>query len=227
MVTGGARATYERLRDAILTREIEEGRPLVEAQLAERFSVSRTPIREALTRLEQDGLLERRDRGLVVRTRSPEEILDIYETRIVLEGKAAATAADRRTDMNLRRLRKLIDRGRVLGPADGVLLMTNNQDFHRAVWHAARNESLTDLLERLNLHLARYPTTTLSYEGRWERALEQHAALVDALEARDAREAESIAEQHFSEARDIRLHLWEGQFGSVRNLAHTPPLTFS
>ena len=205
------RTTYECLRHAILTGEIEEGGALVEAQLAAQFEVSRTPIREALTRLEQDGLVERRARGLVVRTRSPEEILDIYETRLVLEAKAAAVAADRRTELDLVRLRHLVERGRPLDAGDPAALAANNRQFHEAVWRAGRNESLIDLLRRLNLHLTRYPSTTLSAPGRWSHAVEQHAELADAIEARDAEAAARIAEVHFAAARDIRLRLWQEQ----------------
>jgi DNA-binding GntR family transcriptional regulator len=209
---GPSSSTYTRLKQAILSGEIGEGESLVESVLAERFEVSRTPVREALTRLEHDGLVERRDRGLEVRSRSPEEILDIYETRIVLEAKAAAVACERRTDFDLMRLRQLLERGEALRDAADVdpdVLAEHNREFHGAVWRASRNESLIDLLDRLNLHLMRYPRTTLSADGRWGRAVVEHRALVDALAARDGERAAEIAAQHFVEARDIRLRLWQ------------------
>jgi DNA-binding FadR family transcriptional regulator len=77
------------------------------------------------------------------------------------------------------------------------------------MWHASHNESLRDLLERLNLHLARYPATTLSYPGRWTEAKKEHIALVDAVEARDGASAYTISHTHFTKARDIRLRLWD------------------
>ena len=208
-------STYERLKDAILTGAIGEGENLVESALAERFEVSRTPIREALTRLEHDGLVERRDRGLEVRARSPEEILDIYETRVVLEVKAAAVAAERRTEFDLFRLEQLLEVGEELRDnpeVDPKQLAENNREFHGAIWRASKNESLVDLLERLNLHLTRYPRTTLSADGRWARAVEQHRDLVEAIRARDAATASAVASEHFMEARDIRLKLWEKSF---------------
>ena len=94
---GGA---YERLKNAIITGELGPGTHLVESSLARLCQVSRTPVREALTRLEQDGLVHQGARGLVVRERSPEEILDIYETRIVLEATAARLAAERHTALD-------------------------------------------------------------------------------------------------------------------------------
>lgn len=207
--------TYERLKDAILTGVIGEGESLVESVLAERFEVSRTPIREALTRLEHDGLVERRDRGLEVRSRSPEEILDIYESRIVLEVKAAEVAAERRTEFDLIRLDGLLDVGDELRENPDVepsVLADHNRELHAAVWRASRNESLIDLLGRLNLHLTRYPRTTLAADGRWERAVAQHRELVEAIRARDAEAAAAVASAHFAEARDIRLKLWERSF---------------
>jgi DNA-binding GntR family transcriptional regulator len=199
---------YDNIKQAILSGELAPGEPLVETALAEWCGVSRTPIREALTRLEQDGLVTRTDRGMGVRNRSPEEILDVYETRLVLEATAGRMAAERRTDHELRILRHLLEFGRQQAPLDTRALVDANQRFHRAVWVASHNESLIDLLERLNLHLGRYPETTLAAPGRWSTAQDEHTRLVDAIEARDAKAAHDIALAHFTAARDIRLALF-------------------
>ena len=95
---------YEQLRQSIIEGRLLPGESLVEANLASTYGVSRTPIREALTRLQQDGLVHRGDRGLVVRESTPEEILDIYETRVILEAQAARLAAKRRTEFELARI---------------------------------------------------------------------------------------------------------------------------
>lgn len=198
---------YERIKTAIVDGELAPGQPLVEAALAEWCQVSRTPIREALTRLEQDGLVRRTERGLVVRESSPEEILDIYETRIALEATAARVAADRRSSHDVMYLRRAQERMRAMSTDDPPAMAASNRDFHRLVWRASRNESLIDLLERLNLHLGRYPETTLTYPGRWVVSLDEHDRLVDAIEARDAQRAHDVATAHFTAARDIRLKL--------------------
>src|SRR5690606_26282547 len=88
-VPAAKRTPYDKIRDAIVSGELAGGTPLTESSLAAWCGVSRTPIREALLRLEQDGLIVRTERGPVVRSRSPEEILDIYEVRIALEATAA------------------------------------------------------------------------------------------------------------------------------------------
>ena len=203
------RKPYERLKEAILSGELVPGQPLVEAVLAEWCEVSRTPIREALSKLQQDGLVQRGERGMVVRQNSPEEILDIYETRIALEVTAARMAAERRSSHDLMAMRRSAQRmaeARDLTPAE---MSQANVSLHRAVWKASRNESLIDLLERLNLHLVRYPETTLSQPGRWDSSNKEHEALLSAIEKRDADVAAEVARRHFSSARDIRLALWD------------------
>jgi DNA-binding GntR family transcriptional regulator len=199
---------YERLKQAIVTGELAPGQQLVETVLAQWCQVSRTPVREALTRLEQDGLVLRTDRGLVVRERSPEEILDIYETRIVLEATAARVAATRRSAIDLITLRRIADGLERLDTPDENAMASANRDFHRALWRATHNDSLIDLLTRLDLHLARYPATTLSQPGRWAEANAEHRAILDAIEAQDLALAAELASGHFAKARDLRLELW-------------------
>lgn len=204
-----AGTAYERLKRAIISGELAAGQDLVEASLADWCGVSRTPIREALTRLEYDGMLVRSDRGLVVKARSPAEILDIYEARIALERSVARMAAERRTSNDLHALRRINQRMKAITnprPADMVAI---NADFHPTVWQASHNACLIDLLQRLTLHLGRYPVTTLGYPGRWEIATSEHEQIVDAIEQRDAERAEALARDHFNAAREIRVKFWD------------------
>jgi DNA-binding GntR family transcriptional regulator len=202
------RGAYERIRQAIVTGDLKPGEPLVETVLAEWCEVSRTPIREALTRLEQDGIVVRSDRGLIVREDSPEDVLDLYETRIALEATAARMAAERRTFHDLLQMNQLAHHMVEHKPEDPHEMAAANERFHRSLWRATHNRSLVDLLDRLSLHLGRYPSTTLAYPGRWERANAQHIAIVEAVEARDGELASRLATEHFTESRDIRLKLW-------------------
>jgi DNA-binding GntR family transcriptional regulator len=157
-------------------------------------------------RLEHDGLIERTDRGFVVKKRSPEGILDIYEVRISLEAMAARFAAERATRLDLRRMEGLAK------AADGVEVeraVEHNGEFHRAIWTASHNDALIELLERLNAQLTRYPATTLTYPGRWQVAIGEHRALLDAILAHDPEGASAAAVRHFEAAREIRLKLFE------------------
>lgn len=200
---------YQRIKEAILDASLLPGQQLVEATLADWCGVSRTPVREALLRLEQDGMVERSERGLIVRQRSPEQILDIYETRIVLEASAAKFAAERHSRLDQIRLERLLHEHAELRSEDATARAQMNREFHQGVWMASHNDALIDLLSRMDLHLARYPETTLAYPGRWEQALVEHGDLVTAILQRDTASASQIAEMHFVAARDIRLALWE------------------
>lgn len=204
---------YERLLQEVIRGELAPGEVLTEMALAERLQVSRTPIREALTRLEQDGLIKRTGRGMVIRERSPEEILDIYEVRILLEADAARLAAERRSNLDVFTLRHAAAELEKIDTADPDVMAEANRDFHHAVWRSAHSEPILDLLSRLDMHLARYPTTTLAYPRRWETSLTEHGLLVAAIEERDGERAAQASRQHFTAARDIRLTLWsEGRF---------------
>ena len=144
---------YQRLKEAIRAGDLMPGQQLVESVLAEWCEVSRTPIREALSKLQHDGLVERNDRGLVVRERSPEEVLDIYETRIALEGTAARMAAERRNSHDLILLRRAMGRLDGLPTEDVDAMVRANRQFHTAVWRAgsARMTSIAQLSTRSRL----------------------------------------------------------------------------
>lgn len=213
-VRGGDQArpdAYELLKAAVLQGDLPPGEPLREVQLAQWCGVSRTPVREALRRLEQDGLIRWEGSSLTVRRRSPEEILDIYTTRIVLETTVASVAADRRTDHDLRQLEWALERAAAVVEGDPAAMVEANAAFNRRVWQASHNESLVDLLARLNLHLGRYPETTLVAPGRWQQSRQAHTDLVAAIARRDADEAAAIAERHFTQAREIRLALFAAE----------------
>lgn len=200
------RSPYEMIRDAILDGTYAPGAPLVELVLAEQCGVSRTPIREALTRLEQDGLVERGGRGLIVRQRTPDEIMDIYELRLVLETAVVRAAAQRHTKLDGVRIVNALRATESAGPE--AMVETTDQ-FHRAVWQASHNEALIRVLEQVRMQLARYPGTTLAFPGRWEAALAEHREIADAIFAGDAEKGGEAARLHFQHAGDIRIKLWE------------------
>lgn len=199
---------YAQLKDEILHGTHQPGTPLRETSLASRFGVSRTPVREALGRLQHEGLLERGQRGLQVRRVDPEQILQVYDMRIMLEEEAARQAAAARTEMDLIRLDGLLERDRSLNTPDDSTRIATNLEFHAALWTAAHNPVLEDLLKRLSTHLVHAPTSTLSVGNRWEESLEEHAELVEALRARDADKASHHAKEHMTTARNLRLAMF-------------------
>lgn len=212
-----ATSVYDRIRDAIVNGTIVPGEVLSENQLATDFGTSRTPVREALHRLEIETLVERLPRGVRVRETSPEEIIDIYDVRITLEGAAARGAAERATELDRRRMRAAQDEMARAGSDPKERAATNRQ-FHEAIWAASHSATLIDLLHRLNVHLVRYPTTTLEGDDRWTAVLSEHEEMLAAIEARDALLACEIAETHMTAAREVRMQMYaEGGAHSVRD----------
>ena len=202
-----ATSVYEELREAILTGQFTPGQMLSENALAAEFGRSRTPVREALHRLEIEMLVERVPRGVRVRTSSPQEILDIYEVRITLEGAAAKAAAERATEFDRAQLRAA-QRAMLELADEPAAKAAVNRRFHEAIWTASHNPTLVDLLHRLNVHLIRYPSTTLTYRDRWDAVLREHEELLRAIEARDGEAARRIAEHHMFGAREVRLQMY-------------------
>jgi DNA-binding GntR family transcriptional regulator len=203
-----SREVYERLRHDILAGRLPSGTALREIALAERYGVSRTPVREALRRLEHDKLIEAGDRGLRVRQPSHEEVVQVYDARILLEGAAAEQAARMRGEADLAVLDGLLARDFALADPPPETRADTNLEFHQAVWLATHNPVLIDLLQRLNLHLIHTPTTTLTAPGRWEQALAEHQALIAAIRDGDADRAGDVARDHMRTARDVRLRMW-------------------
>ena len=198
---------FTQLRNEILNGTLLRGTQLKEVQLANRFGVSRTPVRDALSRLEDLGLAERVNRGLEVRGLDPEQVIQVYDMRILLEVEASGQAAQNRNLNDILTLEALLERDRSLEkPTDAELIQTN-LEFHRAVWKASQNPVLIDLLERLMTHLVHAPTSTLSVDDRQNEALNEHAKLIEAISDRDTAAARDIAKQHFSTAREIRMNL--------------------
>jgi DNA-binding GntR family transcriptional regulator len=198
---------FATLRDEILSGIHPPGTALRETAQAERFGVSRTPIREALSRLQQDRLLERGARGLQVPHSDPQQIIQIYDMRILLEQEAAGQAARTRLFSDLIQLEALVERDRDLVDPDDHTRITTNLEFHAAVWACTHNPVLQDLLERLTTHLIHAPTSTLSVKDRWSAALDEHEKLLRAIEDQDEEGARTIAREHMETARRLRLQL--------------------
>lgn len=202
-----ASAIYATIRAEIVAGELAPATPLREAALASRFGVSRTPIRDVLSRLLHDGLLERAVTGLQVATNSIERTIQVYDLRTLLEGQVAAEAADSRREADLMLLRRLLNRDRALDNPSTAERVRVNLEFHNAVWDAAHNGVLRDILERLAMNGVSAPQTTLDVGDRWAISLDQHAEMIDAIEDRDAERARHVAQKHLADARALRLKI--------------------
>lgn len=197
---------YERLRTAITRGEIRPNERLVEAELAERLAVSRTPVREGLQRLAAEGLVVSRRREWVAREHTPEEIREIYETRAALEGFASRLAAVRATQEQLQRIVS-IHRDAEHDPARSPRerLVELNEAFHDAVALAAGNSRLLEQIRRNRQYYFNYRIARLYTDAEAAASIEGHDRLVRALLARDADAAEQATREHILEALDVTL----------------------
>ncbi|WRH26577.1 FCD domain-containing protein [Arthrobacter sp. JZ12] len=200
-------AIFRVLRSEILAGTYPPGTALREVGLSERFGVSRTPVREALSRLQHERLLERAARGLQVPQIDPQEVIQIYDLRIMLEEEAAGQAARSRSTADILKLEGLVERDRQLDSPDDPTRVRCNMEFHAAVCSAAHNRVLQDLLDRMSTHLIHTPRSTLSVGNRWNDALDEHEAMVHAIADQRVDEARAIARRHIETARTLRLGL--------------------
>ncbi len=206
----GPSVVFERLRRMIIEGEYGPKERLIEEQLAERLGVSRTPIRQALTMLEAEGLVEiAPNRGAMVCSFSVEDVWDIYDLRAVLEGHAARRAASRVGEGELGRLNELADEmeglvGRFADHEEEIRrLVALNQEFHGTIVAASRNRRLGRLL-RGTVQIPLMFKAFFWY-GPHERTISNHyhRQILRALEAGDADRAETVMREHVYEGRDF------------------------
>lgn len=196
---------FDSLMKAIRDNTYAPGDRLREEEVGERLGLSRTPVREALRRLEAHGIVEHRPRiGAVIRTLGHTEIVELYEMRIVLERTAAQMAAQHGAEAEFETLSDLngmIDAQR----GDPVRGASINQDFHKCLYLAGRNRFLLDAARALNNSMLLLGPTTYTDPDRVDVVLAEHRAIVDALKVRDADAAATAAEAHLENSLRYRL----------------------
>ena len=196
---------YLALRDKIIHGEILPGESVKEAELATEFSISRTPIREALKKLESRGLLSyEKNKGMIVPIFDNQAIAELFVIREMLEGTAAFLAAKYATDEEISILKDMVndDTQRLDDP---VMLAKTNKLFHHTINHIAHNTYLNEFYSLLDESMSLLGKTTLVNPKRVEKTLAQHQDIVNAIEKRDAELAKICAKEHVKSAYRARL----------------------
>ncbi|CAH0343164.1 GntR family transcriptional regulator [Rhizobium sp. CECT 9324] len=198
-------STYHAILAAIRDGIYRPGDPLREEEVATRLGVSRTPVREALGRLQEKGLLEAASgRGVAVSILSMQQIFELYAMREELEGVVARFAARHATDAEIANLERINEK--FAAATDDPKLAANwNRQFHARLYDAARNRYLRQAVEDLQETIALLPDTTFIQKGRTSTATDEHVLILEALRKRDPEAAERAAIQHIKTALEVRL----------------------
>jgi len=205
---------YKLILKAIDQGEYKPGDRLVESDLAVRFEVSRTPIREALQRLETQSLLTRDGRSLIVSSLDHNQLAELYAVRAQLEGLAASLAARHATDEEISVLQDMIEADRAL-IGDPSRLARANRRFHKQIHLASHNRFLVQQLDMVHRTMALMATTSLAAVGRDADALAEHGTIVNAIAAHDPAAASKALKNHISKAFVTRLKLDSGELDSL------------
>lgn len=200
---------YTLILEAIDQGIYRPGDRLVESELAERFGVSRTPVREALQRLETQSMLTRDGRSLIVASLDRNQLAELYAVRAELEGLAARLAAKHASPEEVKVLRDMVEEDRA-HLDDPRALARANRRFHKQIHLMSHNRFLVQQLDLVHRSMALLANTSIAAEGRGEMTLEEHDTIVRAIEAGDGDAAQAALRAHISKAFETRLKLDAG-----------------
>ncbi|GFE63226.1 GntR family transcriptional regulator [Litoreibacter roseus] len=198
---------YRALHDKIIAGDLKPGAKLREVEIAESLGVSRTPVREALRRLESDGLLTHAPhKGAVVKQLDFQSISELYKIREVLEGTAAGLAARQMSEVEIAALYDMLP-AQIEVKDNEVEASRLNKLFHRTICHGASNRYLIEMIDGLDLSMALLGRSTLGLEARKDQAISEHRKIIDAIAVGDAVEAEAAARKHIRSSHAARLKI--------------------
>lgn len=193
---------FLRLEEDILSGAYARGSILSEAMLVENLGVSRTPVREALFRLEEEHLIDNTPKGAVVLGVTTEDLIDIYEIRLRIEGLAAAFAATRASVEDLGALTEALRlQEYYVGAHDADHIKSYDSSFHEVIYRLSGSAVLRDLLLPLHKKVQKYRKTSVESDSRAVDSLTEHKAIYDAIIARDPVRAEQAMRQHVMNAK--------------------------
>ncbi len=192
------RKAYDAIKEAILSFQLKPGMALVEVELARQLQISKTPVRDALARLELEGLVTKEPyRGTTVCLLSRRNMVEMFQIRAALEGLAVRLACANFSADNIFEAQALISRQHTaIESGDQDMAAAANRRFHDLFISRANNQWLIRTLNNLEDHLRRYRTLSLHQENRQERSLEEHRVVVEAISQRNADAAEHAMRAH-------------------------------
>ena len=201
-----AETAYAVMREAILTNVFNPGDRLRADDLAKKLDISKTPVREALRKLQAEALVVEQGGGLAVRTITEEQLFEIYETREALEGMVARLAAERAQPAELAALRATVAAMQPATTAANVKKMRAlRKDFYLGVLRAARNGTIHGILKHLHEQIRQFSESTMNHPRRGKEVIAYSKTLLAAIERRNGDEAERIARTNRRRTLEIRI----------------------
>lgn len=189
---------YESLRKTIISGIIPVGDRIIEKEYAERLNISRTPIREALRRLEMEELVEYLPRkGVIVKKISAEDVIEIYKIRNSLEVLAAINAMDNITEEEIKDIEKLLDlteEKNKEGKVQEVIKLFG--EFNSRIYKASRMKRLDSMISRLNEYLQRFRNISIAENERREEGIKEHRLILKAIVEKNKTDVEAIIKKH-------------------------------
>lgn len=198
---------FENLRGAIVEGKLKPGQRLMEVQLAEQLGVSRTPVREAIRKLELEGLVVMLPRkGAYVANMSLKDLMDVLEIRASLEGLAASLAAERITDEDIKKLESIVEEFNYsINESDVEALLRQDVEFHECIFKSTNNKKLHQLINSLWEQVYRFRVTYISDYDSTVNIVEEHKMILDAIKRRDSKLAKQYAMQHIQTAENFMI----------------------
>lgn len=197
---------FEKLENDIITGVYPRGEILTELKLVEQLGVSRTPIREALRRLEQERLIEESGKGSVVLGITAEDLMDIMEIRQRIEGLATYYAVKNMTDIDLQEIRRISElQDFYFEKKDLDRLRQMDDQFHNRIYSICGRSVLRDTLQPLHRKTQRYRKKSISNDERLAHSIREHKEIFAAMEARDAQKAAELMTKHIENAKTYML----------------------
>ncbi|MBP5224703.1 MAG: GntR family transcriptional regulator [Lachnospiraceae bacterium] len=188
---------FDRLETDILTEKYPKGTILTEVGLSEELGVSRTPVREALSRLEQEHIIENAGKGVRVIGISEEDIHVVYEIREKIEGMAAAACAKNCTDEDIAELREIVELQEFYADKkDAEQVKAYDNRFHEKIYHFSRSPILYDVLIPLHRKVQKVRKISIQNTGRAHASAEEHRRIMEAIAAHDPVAAEKAMIVH-------------------------------
>lgn len=197
-----AQQVFERLEHEILVGTYARGAILTEATLSENLGVSRTPIREALGRLEQEHLVESTGKGIRVLGVTTEDLEDIYQIRLEIEPIAAGRVAERITEEELEQLKETLELQEFyLQKKDAERLKAMDSSFHEQLYRYCGSAVYYDVLMPLHTKVQKFRKASIQRSGRAEQSVKEHRQIFEAIALRDAKAAEAAIRAHIQNAK--------------------------